>query len=90
MELMWDENRPNVFYGAPREAEAIECKCGGYAASVDANAEECAEFGCGRDRPGGYQCCARAFVCKVCGARYSGSAEAPDIGREYSTIAMRR
>lgn len=61
-----------------RETEAIECECGGYCERVDCTEEECAKYGCGRDSPGG-ECCARAFVCKVCGKRYAASAPAPDM-----------
>jgi hypothetical protein len=54
----------------PRERDAVKCECGGYAGLVDATAEEMRLAGC--------DCCARAFVCIVCGQRYAGSAEAPE------------
>lgn len=76
--INWSTDRPNTFWGLWRLADAIKCKCGGYAERVDATVEECEEFGCGRDTPS-YQCCARAFVCNICGERYHGSAEAPEM-----------
>ena len=60
-----------------REAEGIECPaCSGYAERVTTTSEERKEFGCFRDAWG--ECCARAFVCKVCGKRIVGAAEAPE------------
>lgn len=58
-----------------RDTEAIECDCGGYCERVPCNEEELKLYNCGRE----YECCARAFVCKVCGKRYAGEAPAPDI-----------
>ena len=61
----------------PRERDAVKCECGGYAGLVDATDE---------DRAGGCKCCGRrlqmlrAFVCVICGQRYAGSADAPDMG----------
>lgn len=61
-----------------RETKAIECGCGGYAGIVDCTEDECNKYGCGRDVPG-RECCARAFVCKICGKRFVGAAPAPDM-----------
>lgn len=66
-------------HSMPRDATGYPCKCGGYAGRVDNTDEEILEEGCARDKPGN-ECCARAFVCRLCGKRYAGSAEAPDIG----------
>lgn len=70
-----------VFAGwtLPRDADGIRCAaCGkGYAERADNTADECRTYGCGRDMPG-CECCARAFVCALCGARNVGKAEAPE------------
>lgn len=59
----------------PRNADAIACPCGGYADRVEATAEEIKAQSCGRS----YECCARAFVCRVCKARLVGEAAAPEM-----------
>lgn len=60
-----------------RDADGIPCpKCGGYADSVDVTPEELERYNCGR----GYDCCARAFVCRLCGTRVGAKAEAPEMG----------
>ena len=61
--------------GIRRNAEAIKCKCGGYAERVDCTPEEIEEYGCGRP----YQCCSRAFICSLCGERIVGKADAPEM-----------
>jgi hypothetical protein len=58
-----------------RDAEGIKCDCGGYAEKVECTREEIAKYNCGRP----WNCCARAFVCAVCGERIVGTAEAPDM-----------
>lgn len=58
-----------------RTANAVPCTCGGYADLVDSTPEEIAAQRCGRS----YACCARAFVCRLCGERLVGAAEAPDF-----------
>lgn len=58
-----------------RDAEAVKCKCGGYADQVEPTKEEMRKYGCGRMRG----CCSRAFVCSLCGTRLVGSAEAPEM-----------
>jgi hypothetical protein len=58
----------------------IKCKCGGYAERDNRmTKEELQDLGCGRDTET-YQCCARAFVCAVCGTRWTGNAPAPEMG----------
>ena len=65
-----------IIYGIERDAGGIPCECGGYADRVDCTEQEIAEQGCGRS----YECCARAFVCRVCKTRIVGKAEAPEMG----------
>lgn len=72
------EHAELVGWSLPRDAEAVPCTCNGYADRVECTAAECREFGCGRDRPG-WECCARAFRCRLCGKRFVGSAEAPEM-----------
>lgn len=57
-----------------RGVEGIQCACGGYAEKVVVTNEEENRYGCGRQG-----CCARAFVCKLCGTRWVGGAEAPEM-----------
>ena len=57
-----------------RETGAVPCKCNGYCDSVEPTWEEEKKYGCGITR-----CCARAFVCRLCGARYAGSAPSPEM-----------
>jgi hypothetical protein len=62
-----------------RDDDGIKCKCGGYAErDHKMTAEELRGRTCGRDTEI-YQCCARAFVCAVCGTRWLGMAPAPDM-----------
>jgi hypothetical protein len=66
-------------YGIDRDAEGIPCECGGYAdRDAKMTAEEISGRSCGRDTPS-YQCCSRAFVCRVCKKRWLGMAAAPDM-----------
>lgn len=58
-----------------RDADATPCECGGYADRVDCTKEEIKEYGCGRS----YECCSRAFVCRLCKTRLLGKADAPDM-----------
>ena len=60
-----------------REIEAVKCDCGGYAEIIDCTKEEIKQYGCGRDRVGD-ECCARTFLCRICGTRLVGKAEAPE------------
>jgi hypothetical protein len=62
-----------------RDAEGVKCDCGGFAErDPRMTREEIGDRGCGRDGPD-YQCCARAFVCVLCGTRWLGTAEAPEM-----------
>jgi hypothetical protein len=63
----------------PRGLVAVRCSCGGYAGKVDSTTDECREHGCGRDRPGD-ECCSASFLCVICGTRWAGSYEAPELG----------
>jgi len=60
-----------------REAKAVPCLCGGYADRVDTSVAERTEYGCHRDLT--FECCARAFVCRVCKVRLVGQAQAPEM-----------
>lgn len=62
-------------YGIEKDVEGLKCECGGYAERVNCTPEELEKYNCGRL----YECCARAFVCCVCGKRIVGSAEAPEM-----------
>ena len=64
-----------VQWNFPRDAEGVKCQCGGYAERVRCTPEEFDRYNCGRI----YECCARAFVCQICGNRIVGRAEAPDM-----------
>jgi hypothetical protein len=59
-----------------REAKTVICPaCNILTADrVRCTPEEIRLYGCGRDS----ECCARAFVCTVCGTRTAGTVEAPD------------
>lgn len=72
-----NEPRVEVMAGhAPREVEGISCTCNGYAHRVACTEAEIKRYG---DCMAGGECCARAFVCSVCGIRWVGTAEAPDM-----------
>lgn len=58
-----------------RYADSIPCECGGYADRVKCTKEEIEKYGCGRS----YECCSRAFVCRVCKQRILGQAYAPEM-----------
>lgn len=64
-------------WNIPRALEGVPCECGGFAGIVHCTDDEVNEYGCVRDKPG-RECCARAFICMVCGTRHVGQAEAPD------------
>jgi hypothetical protein len=70
------------FWGIPRDADAIPCECGGFADALsdkeaDFNMDELRKFGCGCEIMFGYNCCVRAFKCRICGKRIIGRADAP-------------
>jgi hypothetical protein len=59
-----------------RDTNAMPCpKCNGYADRVDCTKEEIQNQGCGRN----YECCGRAFVCRICKTRITGIASAPEM-----------
>lgn len=66
--------RPN------RDAEGMQCKCGGYAKRDDMTEAEVQKiqmppYGfCGRP----FQCCGRAFLCGLCNTRTIVNAHAPE------------
>lgn len=90
----WPEVRPGMRAGAigvrlsyallwrheriARESEAVGCSCGGRARRAGCTEDEIYQYGCGRDRVGA-ECCARAFVCALCGRRYACKVEAPEM-----------
>lgn len=62
-----------------RDEDGIACECGGYAdRDYKMTRAELKDRTCGRDTET-YQCCARAFVCRVCKTRWLGTAEAPEM-----------
>jgi len=75
MKILTGSDGNSKIYDIDRSAKAIKCECGGYAERVDCTMEELKEFNCGRP----FECCARAFVCSICGKRIVGEAEAPDM-----------
>lgn len=64
-----------------RDQQAIPCpECNGYADRVDCTKEEIeGRMNCGK----GYECCVRAFVCRVCKKRIIGKANAPEMTYDY-------
>lgn len=60
-----------------RQADGIPCECGGYADRVDCTPEEMEEYNCSEWKS--WECCARAFLCRICKKRLVGRAEAPDM-----------
>jgi len=62
-----------------RDAEGLPCECGGYAdRDYKMTIEELKGRTCGRDTTT-YQCCSRAFVCRICKTRWLGIAAAPEM-----------
>lgn len=59
----------------PSNVKGIVCLCGGYAKRVRCTVDEIRQYGCGG---GGFECCVRAFVCRVCNTRIAGIAESPE------------
>ena len=62
-----------------RDVESIPCPCGGFADRVKCTPEEIKEHNCGRS----YECCSRAFVCRICKKRLIGQAFAPEVEGFY-------
>lgn len=80
-DIHFAKDNPLRFFMMERGAEAIECKCGGFAPRVKCTPAEVKDYDyCGWAASRGGECCSRAFVCKVCKTRYAGSAQAPDMG----------
>jgi hypothetical protein len=50
-------------------------KCNGYADRVKLTEIEIQNQDCRRD----YECCGRAFICRLCKTRIVGNVEAPDV-----------
>lgn len=61
-----------------RDVSGVPCDCGGYAERVVTTEEERKRFGCGHDSETS-ECCARAFLCRICKERLAGSAESPEM-----------
>jgi hypothetical protein len=60
-----------------RDLAAVACpECNGYADRVKCTKEEIKNQICGRK---GYECCCRAFKCRICGARIVGNAQSPEM-----------
>ncbi len=59
-----------------RGESGVKCECGGYAERVELTPEEKRKYDCSSG------CCGRAFVCVLCGNRYVGSAESPEMGED--------
>lgn len=61
-----------------RGTSAVPCPCGGYADRVKTTEEERELHGCAADSDT-WECCARAFLCRVCKKRLVGVADAPEM-----------
>jgi len=77
MSVRYPELNGSPVYGIPPNAEGLECPCGGFMRRDTTTALE-RMHGCGRDKEG-RECCARAFVCRLCQKRVFGTAEAPEM-----------
>lgn len=79
-DIRFDKDNPNRFFSMERGADSMECRCGGYAERVKCTPAEIKDYDwCGWGDIRGGECCARAFVCKVCKTRYVGGAQAPGM-----------
>ena len=59
-----------------RETDSIACpECNGYADRVRLTKKEIDTQSCGRS----YECCGRAFVCRLCKKRIVGNAFSPEM-----------
>lgn len=58
-----------------RNAEGTPCECGGYMDKVEPTAKEIKKYNCGRP----WNCCAAAFVCRVCKKREACKLDAPEM-----------
>lgn len=60
-----------------RDERGIPCPCGGYADRVDCTPEEMKKYNCSDWKL--HECCARAFLCRICKKRLVGTADAPEM-----------
>ena len=59
-----------------RDTKAIPCSiCNGYCDSVETTKKEIKEHDCGK----GYQCCSKAFECRICHKRIIALLDAPEM-----------
>jgi hypothetical protein len=81
-------DNPHHSDGVPRGCKAIRCACGGFAESVDVTHEEAMTYDCGRYQRAYHlgvnpdpasTCCAVAYRCVLCGQRYAGEQDAPEM-----------
>lgn len=72
-----DSPDPYVARDLPLDTVAAACRCNGYADKTadGPTAEEIARYDCGR----GWACCTAAFRCRLCGLRFIGTLQAPDL-----------
>lgn len=64
----------------PRNTQGAPCICGGFADRQDESPtpDEIRRHDCGRS----YACCTGVFKCRVCGLRFIGAFEAPEMDDE--------
>lgn len=74
-----EQEQRQVADSIPRDAQAIKCACGGYAEQAPCTRAEVQLYDCSTGRLFERACCARAFMCCICGARIAGKAEAPEM-----------
>lgn len=69
---------PYVADNVARESEGAPCLCKGYADRQyeEPTAEEIKAHDCGR----GWSCCTAVFKCRLCGMRFVGKLDAPEMG----------
>lgn len=64
--------------GVSRDATGAPCKCGGFADRRDESPtpDEIRRHDCGRS----YACCTAVFKCRLCGLRFIGKLDSPEMG----------
>ena len=63
-----------------RDVESIPCpECDGFCDHVPLTKKEIKEQCCGRS----YECCSRAFICRICKTRIVAELEAPDMEESF-------
>ena len=77
--------RPAVFFARNEQVDpthelertdkVVPCQCGGAMDRVDCTTEEMQQYNCGKS----WECCARAFVCRICKKREACSAPSPEV-----------